>query len=72
MARVSDNINIINNKTMEKILLLMFLLPIMAQAQTIKLYPKVAMSYGHEKVTDIKYIGMFLSQKTRLIANSDS
>ena len=26
------------------------MLPIMAQAQQIKLYPKVAISYGHEKV----------------------
>ena len=32
---------------MKKILLLMFMLPIMAQAQQIKLYPKVAMSYGY-------------------------
>ena len=35
---------------MKKILLLMCLFPIMMQAQTIKLYPKVAMSYGHEKI----------------------
>lgn len=34
---------------MKKILLLLLMLPIMAQAQ-IKLQPKVAMSYGHEKI----------------------
>ena len=35
---------------MKKILLLMCLFPIMAQAKQIKLYPKVAISYGNEKV----------------------
>ena len=34
---------------MKRILLALLMLPIMAQAQ-IKLQPKVAMSYGHEKV----------------------
>ena len=34
---------------MKKILFLLLMLPIMAQAQ-IKLQPKVAMSYGHEKI----------------------
>lgn len=34
---------------MEKILLSLLMLPIMAQAQ-VKLQPKVAMSYGHEKI----------------------
>ena len=34
---------------MKKILLILLMLPIMVQAQ-IKLQPKVAMSYGHEKV----------------------
>ena len=35
---------------MKKILLLMCLFPIMAQAKQIKLYPKVAVSYGNEKI----------------------
>ena len=44
---------------MKKILLLICLFPMILQAQQIKLYPKVAMSYGHEKVTDIEHVGMF-------------
>ena len=35
----------------------MCLLPIMAQAQTIKLYPKIAMSYGNDKIRIIDDYG---------------
>ena len=35
---------------MKKILLLICLFPMMMQAQTIKLYPKVAVSYGNDKI----------------------
>ena len=35
---------------MKQMLLLMCVVPIMAQAQQIKLYPKVAMSYGNDKI----------------------
>ena len=44
---------------MKKILLLMCFVPIMAQAQAqqIKLYPKVAVSYGNDKIRIIDYYG---------------
>ena len=35
---------------MKKILLALFLFPLITQAQQIRLYPKVSMSYGHEKI----------------------
>ena len=42
---------------MKKITLMLLILPIMAQAQQIKLYPKIAVSYGNDKIRIIDDYG---------------